>query len=102
MRGEVAVAVGPSFSVHVIACKSQIGSGALPSETIPSAGLSITPKNTRGSGRSLAALAAAFRKLDVPVIGRIEDDALVFDLRCLGASDEAMFLANLKRLAPER
>jgi len=102
LRGEVAGAVSPSFSVHVIACKSQIGSGALPSETIPSAGLSIASKNTRGSGRSLAALAAAFRKLDVPVIGRIEDDALVLDLRCLGRGDEAAFLANLKLLAPEK
>jgi L-seryl-tRNA(Ser) seleniumtransferase len=92
----VAAAVGPDFSVDVKTCTSQIGSGALPRETIPSAGLSVTPKNARGSGRALSALAAAFRKLTIPAIGRIEENALVFDLRCL--EDEAGFLANLSVL----
>ena len=78
------------------ACASQIGSGALPVETIASAGLAIRPKAARGAGRALAALAAALRKLPVPVIGRIEEQALVLDLRCL--EDEAAFLANLANL----
>jgi len=36
------------------------------------------------------------RKLPVPVIGRIEDQALVLDLRCLEDSDA--FLASLAAL----
>ena len=48
------------------------------------------------SGRALAALAAALRALPVPVIGRIEEQALVLDLRCL--EDEAGFVANLAQL----
>ncbi|MGB9369159.1 MAG: L-seryl-tRNA(Sec) selenium transferase, partial [Xanthobacteraceae bacterium] len=92
----VTSAVGGAFNVKVTACASQIGSGALPVETIASAGLAIRPKAVRGAGRALAALAAALRKLPVPVIGRIEEQALVLDLRCL--EDEAAFLANLKKL----
>jgi L-seryl-tRNA(Ser) seleniumtransferase len=92
----LAAAVGPRFTVAAIACASQIGSGALPTETIPSAGLAVRATAARGTGRALAALAAAFRDLDRPVIGRIEDDAFVLDLRCL--EDEAAFVRNLASL----
>jgi L-seryl-tRNA(Ser) seleniumtransferase len=89
----VARAAGDRFAVEVIACASQIGSGALPLETVPSAGLAIRPRAARGGGRSLTALAAALRRLPVPVIGRIEEQSFILDLRCL--EDEKAFLANL-------
>lgn len=92
----LAAAVGSSFTVTVIDCVSQIGSGALPRETIPSAGLAITPAHKRGGGRNLTALAAAFRELTLPVIGRVEDGALVFDMRCLEDGDA--FITNLAGL----
>jgi L-seryl-tRNA(Ser) seleniumtransferase len=38
------------------------------------------------------------RKLPIPVIGRIEDNALIFDLRCLEDGDK--FVANLAKLDP--
>jgi L-seryl-tRNA(Ser) seleniumtransferase len=80
--------------VSVIACESQIGSGALPLSTIPSAGLSLTPVDNSGS--RLAGLAAALRRLPAPVIGRIERGSLVLDLRCL--ENEAGFAANFADL----
>jgi L-seryl-tRNA(Ser) seleniumtransferase len=92
----VAKAVGPSFTAEVISCASQIGSGALPVEHIPSAGIACHPTKSRGGGSALLALAAAFRSLPVPVIGRIEKHALIFDLRCL--EDEDGFLRNLAAL----
>src|SRR5262245_47373264 len=92
----VAKAVGLAFDVQVVHCTSQIGSGALPCEAVPSAGLAIRPANARGSGRSLTALASALRNLPIPVIGRIEDGALILDLRCL--DDENAFAANLAGL----
>ena len=92
----VANAVGDAFKVAAIACKSQIGSGALPLETVPSAGLAIRPGAPRGGGRALAGLAAALRRLPVPVIGRVEEQAFVLDLRCL--EDEKGFIANLATL----
>lgn len=91
----LAAAVGPRFTVDVAVCASQIGSGALPAETIPSAGLAVRAAGGRG-GRALAALAAAFRALEKPVIGRIQDDAFMLDLRCL--EDEAAFVRNLSAL----
>jgi L-seryl-tRNA(Ser) seleniumtransferase len=92
----LAAAVGASFKVTVAECASQIGSGALPLETLPSAAIAIRPVNRKGAGSRLEALAAAFRSLPVPVIGRIRDGALLLDLRCL--DDEERFRAQLGQL----
>ncbi len=96
MLRSVRGSVGSSFSVEVAACTSQIGSGALPLVTLPSAGLAIRPSAPRGAGRRLKQLADALRRLAIPVIGRIEDQALVLDLRCL--EDESAFAKNLASL----
>ncbi|HMR32013.1 MAG TPA: L-seryl-tRNA(Sec) selenium transferase [Geminicoccaceae bacterium] len=90
----VAAPVAEHFAVEVVACRSQIGSGALPLETLPSAALAFRPLD--GGGRALAGLAAALRRLPVPVIGRITDDRLLLDLRCL--EDEAALLDSLTAL----
>jgi len=92
----VAAKLGARFNVEVIACTSQIGSGALPLEALRSAGLAIRPRTERGAGRALGRLAAAFRRLPVPVIGRVEDGAQILDLRCL--EDETAFTANFAAL----
>jgi L-seryl-tRNA(Ser) seleniumtransferase len=93
----VAAAVGAGYAASVADCTSQIGSGALPLKTLPSAAVAIRPVDRKGSGTRLEMLAAAFRSLPVPVIGRMSDGALVLDVRCL--DDEAGFLAQLPRLA---
>jgi L-seryl-tRNA(Ser) seleniumtransferase len=93
---DVAGVVGETFKVDVCDCASQIGSGALPVETIASAGIRIAPVRSRGGGRELNALSVAFRSLPVPVVGRIEEQALILDLRCL--DDEPGFIANLAAL----
>ncbi|MBN9041778.1 MAG: L-seryl-tRNA(Sec) selenium transferase [Rhizobiales bacterium 62-47] len=95
----VGQAIGSRFVAALTACASQIGSGALPQETIQSAGIAMRVAGTRGSGRALNALVTAFRDLPVPVIGRVEDDAFVLDFRCL--EDEAAFIDNLKSLQCE-
>jgi L-seryl-tRNA(Ser) seleniumtransferase len=92
----VARAVGPVATVAAIDCSSQIGSGALPTTEIPSAGLAIRPTAASGAGRTLNALSSAFRALPIPVIGRIQGDMLMLDLRCL--DDEQAFVAQLSRL----
>ena len=95
----VASALAGRADVAVTECRSQFGSGALPQQRVPSAGLAISPRTgKRGRGAALRRLAAAFRGLPVPVIGRIRNDEFVLDLRCL--EDEAGFAAQLSRLEP--
>ncbi|HSE73656.1 MAG TPA: L-seryl-tRNA(Sec) selenium transferase [Dongiaceae bacterium] len=92
----LAARLGGAYEVEQVACASQIGSGALPLESVPSAGIAIKPAASRGQGRALAALAAALRNLPVPVIGRVAEGSLLLDLRCL--EDEAGFADNLASL----
>jgi L-seryl-tRNA(Ser) seleniumtransferase len=85
------------FQVAVESTCSQVGSGALPVDRLESAALKITRPGLRRPGKALELLAKAFRELPLPVAGRIADDALWFDLRCL--EDEAEFVDNLRELA---
>jgi L-seryl-tRNA(Ser) seleniumtransferase len=91
----LAAAVGAHADAAVIACASQIGSGALPVDALPSAGISLTPRAKR-KGAAAESLATAFRALPVPVIGRIKDGAFILDLRCL--DDESGFIMQLPGL----
>jgi L-seryl-tRNA(Ser) seleniumtransferase len=92
----LAAALGAQWQVAVTPVASQVGSGSLPVEIIPSMALTCRPTGAK-AGSALQRLSAALRKLPTPVIGRIADDALVLDLRCL--EDEAGFLAQLNQLA---
>ena len=86
------------FAVNVAACRSQVGSGALPVDRLDSAALRIVAVNVkRSTGKALNHLAAAFRALPTPVIGRINEDAFWLDLRCL--EDISGFVQQLKQLA---
>ncbi len=78
-------------------CRSQIGSGSLPVDRLDSVALTIRPKREgRGAARALTRIVTAFRDLPSPVIGRVKDGALHFDLRCL--IDEAGFAAQTAKL----
>lgn len=99
LRAPVQQALGEGFAVSEFAMASQIGSGALPVERLPSHGLVLRPVGKR-AGRSLSRLEAALRALPRPVLGRVADEALWWDLRCLDEADEAAFLAQLAELRP--
>ena len=90
-------ALGQRYDMEIVSLKSQIGSGSLPVERLPSAGFSIRPSCVeRRRGSALIALADALRALPIPVVGRVSEGALLLDLRCL--EDEAEFVAQLDRL----
>jgi L-seryl-tRNA(Ser) seleniumtransferase len=93
----LAAACGEGAVVTIEDCSSQIGSGALPVESLPSTGIAIRPaKAGKGEGRFLKAVEIAFRSLPMPVVGRVSDGAFRLDLRCL--EDEQGFVAQLSEL----
>lgn len=92
-----AALAGSAVDVEIVPLRSQIGSGSLPVARLPSAGFSVRPQGKRSG--VLHRIEAALRGLRRPVIGRIEDGALLLDLRCLAPGDEAeltLQLADLK------
>ena len=91
----LAQALGPDWTVAVAESDAQVGSGSLPDAAIPSLALVATPAATGGG--ALDALAALLRALPVPVIGRINEGALLLDLRAL--DDEAGLATQLACLS---
>lgn len=87
----------PGWTVESAPAKSQIGSGALPVDLLESfAVVANLSGEARGQGGRLNRLAAAFRALPTPVIGRVAEDRFWLDCRCL--EDEAGFLGQLDGL----
>jgi len=86
--------LGKQHHLKLIDCASQIGSGAVPVDTLPSVAICITPQSS--SGAAVNELAARFRSLPRPVVGRVHEGALWFDLRCL--VDESDFVSGLNAL----
>jgi L-seryl-tRNA(Ser) seleniumtransferase len=92
-----AALAGLPVTVDSVALLSQIGSGSLPVNRLPSAGFAIKPQGKKGG--VLNRIEAALRALPKPVLGRIEDGALLLDLRCLAGDEEAEFAAGLGALS---
>ena len=87
----IAEVSAPRYEVAITECHSQIGSGALPVETLPSVGVRINSADD--SDQAIRELAASLRGLPVPVIGRINSGAYFLDFRCLDREDD--FIAQL-------
>ncbi len=81
----------PETAVRVASCRSQIGSGALPIDCLPSFAVTIECDG-------LGSLAYALRALPVPVIGRISENRLWLDCRTLPEQDLEQFVAQLAQL----
>jgi L-seryl-tRNA(Ser) seleniumtransferase len=87
-------ALGEDWIVEAADVHSQIGSGALPVDALPSCALRLAPR--RGGARRTEALLAALRDGEPPVIGRIRDGAVLLDARTL--EDPAPLAARLETL----
>jgi L-seryl-tRNA(Ser) seleniumtransferase len=98
LRPVVQTAVGDAYAVTDAPVVSQIGSGALPVDTLASHGLAI--RVVKGKRGSLDRLEGLLRGLPRPVIGRVNEKTLWLDMRCLSPSDEAAFADQWGRLAP--
>ncbi|GAB4339814.1 MAG: L-seryl-tRNA(Sec) selenium transferase [Desulfobulbaceae bacterium] len=67
---------------------SRVGGGAMPEQNLPSRAVFIKPATV-----SVSTLEEGLRQLDIPVIGRIEEDRLVLDMRTV-ADDELVHIAD--------
>ncbi len=88
-------ALGADWHVTPSPMASQIGSGALPVDSLDSFGLVLRPA---GKTASVAQLQERLRRLPRPIIGRAQDGALWLDLRCLEAPEQAAFTEQLAAL----
>ncbi|HLS17412.1 MAG TPA: L-seryl-tRNA(Sec) selenium transferase [Paenalcaligenes sp.] len=86
--------VGPEFEVQAQPMYSQIGSGALPVEALPSYGLCCVYQGSGRTSRAVIQLEEALRRLPTPVVGRIQQQNLYLDFRCLSAADEEKLRLN--------
>jgi L-seryl-tRNA(Ser) seleniumtransferase len=76
-------ALGNGYLLGLDASTSQIGSGALPTEELPTMVIVIT-HTTLNANR----IAEKFRRADPPIIGRIQDERFLLDLRTIFDSDD--------------
>jgi L-seryl-tRNA(Ser) seleniumtransferase len=76
-------ALGDRFDVSLADSTSEIGSGALPGEEIPTVVLVV-------SHPTMAAekIAERFRRAQPPILGRIKDDCFLLDLRAVFDADD--------------
>ena len=78
---------GETITVEITDTHSQIGSGSLPVETLPSVAVVLNPLEI-----SAEKLAEHFRRGSVPIIGRIENDLLWFDVRTLYEKEQKQLI----------
>lgn len=80
-----------NMTVSVAEIYSEVGGGSLPDVVIPSYGILIKPHTM-----SLDVLEKRLRNLEVPIIGRIEKEKLILDMRTILKEEEPFLLSGLE------
>ena len=81
-------------NIEVSETQSEIGSGSLPVETLPSIAVVLTPQKV-----SAETFSEHFRNGNTPVIGRIETDQLWFDMRTVYEDDQKLLIRTAEEIA---
>ncbi len=92
-RAEALVDALPGGSAEVVELASTVGGGSLPGATLPSFGLALQAP----SGRAATDLLATLRAGEPCLVGRIEHDGVVLDLRTVPAHHDAMLAIVVAR-----
>ena len=82
-----------NISIAITETQSEIGSGSLPTETLPSIAVVLTPERV-----SVEKLSEYFRRCSTPIIGRIENDQLWFDVRTLFENEQKSLIQAAKEV----
>jgi L-seryl-tRNA(Ser) seleniumtransferase len=82
-----------SIEVEIMDGSSLVGGGALPTQTLPTKLVAISSKEV-----SAARLKAHFRGYVLPIIGRVEQELFLLDVRTLQPGDEEAIVAAVGRL----
>ncbi|WP_172116474.1 L-seryl-tRNA(Sec) selenium transferase [Halomonas hibernica] len=92
------------IDVTLAPCVSQLGSGSLPVDRLPSYALVWRPLNgdRRARERCLKRIETAFRQLPRPVIGRLNEGVLYLDLRCLYRPEDVDAFASQLSILKQR
>lgn len=88
--------IGTGFEIDAVEVQGEVGGGSLPGIEIPSHAVAL-----RSSTTGADELAGRLRAGDPPVIGRIQDDRLLLDLRAIQEEDLDDFLNDLARILSE-
>ncbi len=91
---QLASIFGEKVQIQIAETYAQIGSGALPVETLPSVAIVL-----ESTAVSAEVLAAHFRDAKVPVIGRIKDAQLRLDLRTIYEREQAWITETAKQVS---
>jgi len=86
------------LTLRTQAVKSQIGSGSLPVERLPSVALAIEATNKAGE-KKVVRLERLLRASATAVIGRLSDKTLLLDLRCLTSEKEPVLVEHVLHAA---
>ena len=85
-------AVSSSCQITLREENSQVGGGALPLQMLPTRVLALRPLRI-----SAAALEERLRKNDPPVIARVKEEEVLFDLRTVAEEEERLLLGAVCR-----
>ena len=79
--------------IRVVDGETQVGSGSVPTETVPTKLLSV-----RAASLSAGKLARDLRYGDPPIFARVRKEAVLFDFRTIQPDEDALVEAALRRI----
>lgn len=82
--------VAETCGVRVVETIARVGGGAMPEQNLPSRGVALAPR-----AMSVNRLEVLLRALEVPVIGRVEDDCLLLDMRTVAEEEISLLVGCL-------
>jgi L-seryl-tRNA(Ser) seleniumtransferase len=88
--------IGAEFEIAAVEVLGEVGGGSLPGIEIPSHAVALRCGNLGADD-----LAGRLRAGDPPILGRIQDDRLLLDLRAIQEEDLDGFLDDLARILTE-